>query len=212
MIYCPNSPESERLAETHAGRQIHRTSVAMTAPTTIFLNGTSSSGKTSIAKALQATLDEPFLYFSADIRKPMLPPFREGPGWNVTEVLDNLRHGYYACISALNASGNFVIADQAIEDQAWMALCAETLVHTRTYLIGVRCPQDIAEQRELARGDRSPGLVASQFHTVHQCGIYDLEVDSSVLTPGECADRIKFHIGRHEPTALKRICALKLSE
>ena len=50
----------------------------MNRPTTIFLNGTSSAGKTSIAKALQATMNDPYLYFSADIRKPMLPPYREG--------------------------------------------------------------------------------------------------------------------------------------
>jgi len=154
----------------------------MTPPTIIFLNGTSSSGKTSIAKALQATLEEPYVYFSADIRKPMLPPFRDGLGWDVDVTLSNLRHGYYACISALNDCGNFVIADQAIEDPAWMIQCARTLVGRTAFLIGVRCPQEIAERRELERGDRTSGLVASQVDTVHRIGIYDLDVDTSVLS------------------------------
>ena len=82
----------------------------MNRPTSIFLNGTSSAGKTSIAKALQATMDDPYLYFSADIRKPMLPPYREGLGWSVEQILDNLRLGYYGCLAAMSDSGNYVIA------------------------------------------------------------------------------------------------------
>ena len=40
--------------------------VQMAKGSIIFLNGTSSSGKTSIAKALQQILDEPYLHCSAD--------------------------------------------------------------------------------------------------------------------------------------------------
>ena len=39
----------------------------------IFLNGTSSSGKSSIAKALQNLLETPFLHVSADDFLSMLP-------------------------------------------------------------------------------------------------------------------------------------------
>jgi len=45
----------------------------MTQGTIIFLNGTSSSGKTSIARALQKSLDEPYLYLSVDSFLDMLP-------------------------------------------------------------------------------------------------------------------------------------------
>jgi chloramphenicol 3-O phosphotransferase len=179
----------------------------VTTPIIIFLNGASSSGKTSIAKALQATMEEPYVYFSADIRKPMLPAFRDGLGWEVDAILGNLRHGYYACILALNECGNFVIADQAIEDRAWMIQCARTLVHTRAFLIGVQCPQAVAESRELERGDRILGLVASHINIVHQVGIYDIEVDTSILSSHECAERIKEYVKSNEPSALKRILA-----
>lgn len=179
----------------------------MNRPTLLFLNGTSSAGKTSIALALQATLDDPYLYFSADIRKTLLPPFREGLGWRVDEILTCLRNGYYGCLAAFLQSGNSVITDQAIEQPEWMTLCAEILAPTRTFLIGVRCPLEVAEARERARGDRSLGLVQCHFHLVHQVGIYDLEIDSSLLTPEECAERIKAYIAEHEPTALQRILA-----
>jgi len=39
----------------------------------IFLNGTSSSGKTSLARALQRELEEPFLYYSSDTFATFLP-------------------------------------------------------------------------------------------------------------------------------------------
>ncbi len=180
----------------------------MSGPTTIFLNGTSSAGKTSIAKALQATLEEPYLYFSADIRKGMLPGYREGLGWSVEEILSKLRYGYYGCISALSACGNYVIADQAVERPEWMVQCAETLAPTRTFLIGVRCPLDVAENRERERGDRTLGLVKEQFDVVHQLGIYDLEVDSSAWTPEECAEQIKAYISSHDLAAFRQIVDL----
>jgi len=177
----------------------------MNIPTILFLNGTSSAGKTSIAQALQATLEEPYVYFSADIRRSLLPPFREGLGWSVEEILSNLRQGYYGCVAALAASGNYVIADQAIERPEWMALCAEMLAPSRAFLIGVRCPQEVAERREQERGDRTLGLVREQFHTVHQVGIYDLEVDSATSTPEACAEQIKAYVSTHEPAALRQI-------
>lgn len=177
----------------------------MMPPTILFLNGTSSAGKTSLVAALQATLNEPYLTFSADLRKPMLPPFREGLGWSVPTILDNLRSGYYDCLVSMVATGNYVIADQAMEEPAWVFACAEALKETRAYFIGVRCDLEVALQREQARGDRTIGLVAEQFNTVHQVGIYDLEVDTSQNTPEACAEQIKAYVAAHEPVAFSRL-------
>lgn len=174
-------------------------------PTIIFLNGTSSAGKTSISRALQATLGAPFLAFSADLRKPMLPPYREGSDWDVNAVRDRLRHGYYACLAAFLATGNSVIADQAIERSEWLVLLSETLSETRTYLVGVRCPLAIVEERERERGDRALGLAREHFDAVHHLGIYDVEVDTSLLTPEAAAETIKSHVAAHPPQALRRI-------
>jgi chloramphenicol 3-O phosphotransferase len=174
----------------------------------IFLNGTSSSGKTSIASALQGTLDEPYLYFSADIRKSFLPPYRDGVTWDIDATLDNLRYGFYACLAALAEHGNNVITDQAVEQEEWIVRCAGALKSTRAYLVGVRCPFEVAEQRESARGDRTIGLVREHFNLVHQHGIYDIEVDTSVLNPEECARAIKDYISQNEPRAFSQLLAL----
>jgi chloramphenicol 3-O phosphotransferase len=79
-----------------------------------------------------------------------------------------------------------VIYDPLVLKSAVIAL------HTcKVLFVGVRCPVDIAEQRERDRGDRWPGLVTAHIDLVHAHGIYDLDVDTSVLTAMECAEKIK---------------------
>jgi chloramphenicol 3-O phosphotransferase len=48
----------------------------------IFLNGASSSGKSTLARSLQATLAEPFLHIASDqfVAAGMLPPRRDDGG------------------------------------------------------------------------------------------------------------------------------------
>ncbi|WP_246691382.1 MULTISPECIES: hypothetical protein [unclassified Mesorhizobium] len=52
-------------------------------------------------------------------------------------------------------------------------------------------PLDVLEAREAARADRLPGLARWQYPRVHKGMDYDLEVDTSQLTPLECARRIQ---------------------
>jgi chloramphenicol 3-O phosphotransferase len=47
-------------------------------PQIVFLNGASSAGKTSIAKALQDLTDEPFMLLGLDTCFAMVPPRRAG--------------------------------------------------------------------------------------------------------------------------------------
>ncbi len=87
--------------------------------TIIVLNGTSSSGKSSIAHALQQTLDEPFLHFDCDQFKGMLPLNRTGEGgdFGMDIAARKLVLGFHRILAAMAsstsapASGNNVIAD-----------------------------------------------------------------------------------------------------
>jgi chloramphenicol 3-O phosphotransferase len=54
----------------------------------------------------------------------------------------------------------------------------------------VHCPLAVAEQREQERGDRIVGTVRGQHALVHTFRNYDLDVDTSVATPEECAEAI----------------------
>jgi chloramphenicol 3-O phosphotransferase len=48
----------------------------------------------------------------------------------------------------------------------------------------------VAEQREKARGDRPIGNARGQYALVHSFRQYDLEVDTSLASPEECAQTI----------------------
>ena len=53
--------------------------------------------------------------------------------------------------------------------------------------VGVHCPTEVIEQRERDRGDRIVGQARGHAHLVHSWTDYDLEVDTSLLSPDECA-------------------------
>ena len=56
--------------------------------------------------------------------------------------------------------------------------------------VGVHCPLFVAEQRERERGDRIVGTARGQHARVHTFREYDLDVDTSVTAPRQCAEAI----------------------
>jgi chloramphenicol 3-O phosphotransferase len=52
-------------------------------------------------------------------------------------------------------------------------------------------PPEVAEERERDRGDRALGGARVFADAVHRHGVYDLEVDSSILSPAESAAAIE---------------------
>lgn len=178
----------------------------------ILLNGTSSSGKTSIVRALQNLLEAPYLDAGLDKFIWMLPErYLDRPLWD--EVLGlavqagpaghTLVAGMHRSIAALCASGNNVVADHVLVEPAWLAECAALFSSLPVYFIGVRCPLDVLEQREKSRRNRTLGQAKAQFPLVHAHAIYDLEVDTSLFSPEECAAQIKARVeSANPPTAL----------
>ena len=57
--------------------------------------------------------------------------------------------------------------------------------------MAVRCPLEVAVQRERDRGDRHIGLVRQQFDLVHAGRTYDCEIDTSTLDPEACVAAIR---------------------
>ena len=87
-----------------------------------------------------------------------------------------------------------MIADHVLVEPAWLRDITGRLYELPAYLIGVRCPLDVLENREKLRKNRTLGQARLQYHLVHIPGIYDLEVDTSRFTPEECAAQIKSRI------------------
>ena len=187
----------------------------MTTGTIIILNGASSSGKTSIVKALQDILEEPYVDAGLDRFLWMLPGrYLERPLWD--DVLGLADHagpvghklvaGMHQAIAALSMAGNNVIADHVLVEPAWLRECSSLFSELPAYFVGVRCPLEVLEQRERARKNRTWGQARAQFELVHAHGVYDLEVDTSVYSPMDCARQIKERLeDRYPPYAFKRL-------
>jgi len=167
--------------------------------TILILNGASSSGKTSLLKALQARLPEPYLEAGLDKFIWMLPKrYLDRPLWDdvlglATEAGQTghrLVNGMHQTIATLSRSGLNVVADHVLVEPVWVQQCAELFAELPAYLIGLRCPLDVLEQRERERRDRTLGQARAQFAWVHAHGIYDLEVDTSQQDVEACAGLI----------------------
>ncbi len=161
----------------------------------VFLNGTSSSGKTTIARALQDKLEEPYMYVSVDDFIRMYPekylnPTNQAEAIILSHLIAAAVSGFQKCVASLAQSGNNVIVDHVLQEDGWLKECVVNWKDLDVLFVGVRCPLAIAEQREKERGDRDTGTAQYQFERVHKHGLYDLEVDTSVLDVSECVTRI----------------------
>jgi chloramphenicol 3-O phosphotransferase len=179
----------------------------------IFINGTSSSGKTSILKALQNQLAEPYLDMGIDRFIWMLPArYLDRPLWD--DVLGKaieagatghqLFSGMHHAIAVAAERGNNIIADHVFVEKAWVTECAALFANAPAYLIGINCPLKILEERERNRKNRTLGQARAQFEVIHKYCIYDLEVDTSVFSPDECAAQIIARLAS-PPGAFKKL-------
>ena len=178
----------------------------------IFLNGTSSSGKSTIAKELQQLLPAPYLHVALDGYLSQLPHvyFRANPDQFVP-ALPRLMAGFYAACAAIARAGNHIIVDTVLQEPAWREPCAAALADLSVAFVGVRCPLAVLEQREQARGDRRVGMARHQFDRIHAHGGYDLEVDTANLSATACAAQILAYLQSGQaPTAFARLRAVAI--
>ena len=162
----------------------------------IFLNGASSSGKSTLATALQERLDEPFLHVSSDhlAAGGVLPRRRDRDGpfdwWH--QMRPRFFAGFHRCIPALAYPGNDLIVDHIIEFATWRRDLAALLRGLDVYLIGVHCDLDEIDRRERERGDRRVGEGRTHVTVdgIHTFGPYDLDVDTTRGVSAELVDAV----------------------
>jgi chloramphenicol 3-O phosphotransferase len=171
-------------------------------PNIIFLNGASSSGKSSIAKALQEIIEKPCIHWCID---DYLSEFQKGL-WGKKEIVQlewsKIIRGFHAAGAAIARAGNLVIMDDVLESEPpWVENLLELFEGLSVLFVGVHCPLEELESREKERKERKDGMARFQFDQVHSIVIYDVEVDTSVLNPHESAAIIFEHL-RAEPQSL----------
>lgn len=198
--------------------------------TVLFVNGASSSGKTSLCQALQAQWPGPLAMVGVDTLISMLAPAYTGFGERAAEgypfrvgsdaegrrltvartgpagrVL-NRRLAAFAAGCA--ADGLDVIVDHVTLEPEDLEDFAEVLDPASTWLIGVRCDLEELERRERARGDRALDLARDQAGRVHagrwRC---DLMLDSTEAAPDRLARQVLDLVAKGRPRALETLRA-----
>ncbi|MCX4866878.1 MULTISPECIES: chloramphenicol phosphotransferase CPT [unclassified Streptomyces] len=171
----------------------------------IVLNGGSSSGKSGIARCLQTVLPDPWLTFGVDTLIEAMPASMSGSDAGIEFAPDGevvvgaefrtLETAWIEGVAAMAGAGAGIIVDEvflggAESQQRWQ----KALDGLGVLWVGVRCESAVAAAREIARGDRVPGMAAAQAELVHRGVTYDLEVDTTRSEPIECALIIAAHI------------------
>lgn len=177
----------------------------------IILNGGSSSGKSGIVRCLQAVLPEPWLAFGCDSFVDALPArmresdggivFAADGGVSVGADFLALEAAWREGVVAMVRSGARVVIDDvflggAASQQRWRKALGGP-GETGVLWVGVRCESAVAAGREVARGDRVPGMASAQADSVHEGVVYDLEVDTTRAESLECARAIAARVHGH---------------
>ncbi|MCX4821334.1 chloramphenicol phosphotransferase CPT family protein [Streptomyces sp. NBC_01142] len=173
----------------------------------IFLNGTSSSGKSSIAKELLQVLDEPYFHMPVDAFHAMRSQ-REAAPDELRDVLRRTWMGFHRAVAGMAAAGNNVVVDHVLSEQWRLLDCLGLFAARDVVLVGVRCSLLEVERRERERGDRPVGLAARQLEQVHAHGLYDIECDTTTADAVDCAQQIRDCLPRRPtPTAFEQLRA-----
>lgn len=146
----------------------------------LLLHGASSAGKSTLARALQERLDEPFWHLSIDHLRSVLPMARIARGefdWRALRA--PFFAGFHDALPALAGAGNDLIVEHIVETPEWLARLVEGLAGLDVYFVALHCPLDELERRERARGDRPLGDARRDFAQVHGFARYDLELDAT---------------------------------
>lgn len=162
----------------------------------IFLNGVTSSGKTSIVDAMQNRGDIFFYAMANDLFQDMVGVryLRE----NYWKYLGDVLMEMYHTAKAFSDRGHHVILDGVLSERTEIPdhyrQMLEILSDSPLYMVHVTCPLEVCRRRNLARGDRGEFQSHEQAEHMPQDIDYALEVDTSVLSSEECAEIIVRHI------------------
>lgn len=174
----------------------------------IILNGPSSSGKTTLALALQKKIDIPFIRFSFDLflDHKALPSEGMKKGTFSWEAMrPSVFRGIHQCLPALATAGNNIIFDHIIETKPWLYELVSLISELDVFFVGLHCSLPELERREIQRGDRRKGEARTDFETVHGITSYDLELNSENPLDDNVNTLAQAWKQRQRPSALDRM-------
>jgi chloramphenicol 3-O phosphotransferase len=194
----------------------------------VILNGAPRSGKSSIVTAIQESFEGLWMNLGVDVFVTQVTPkrFRPGVGLRPGEeshrlapLVPALYEAMYESIAAHSRAGLNVVVDVGHHDGRILANSARRLAGLPVLFVGVHCPIEVIMDRrnsghvgregEYLTGSTTepiPAPVLAWQRAVHVPGIYDLEVDTSVLSPSEVAGAIRRRLEEGPPpSAFRRL-------
>ena len=186
----------------------------------ILLNGPSSSGKSTLARALRELIfterGEEYGIVSIDDHMKI----SEHETIYEDDVYDISGDMCESIANALNTAPG-VIVDHVITSERIFRRLEETALPFRLVSIRVECPLEVLRERERERGDRSLGSAEASYTYLFPKDGYDLTVNTHEMTPEECARKIFRYCFPSETDAAfvfgnrrfkYRVCAVILSK
>lgn len=159
----------------------------------ILLNGPSSSGKSTLSKALQALIREqsnelyPVVSIDDFMKISTSETIYEDDVYEINGEMCE-----YAREQLQTYPG--VIIDHVITSQRIYQQLTELLTEHRLHAVRVRCPLKVLLQREAARKNRCIGSAEASYQYLYPQDGYDTAVDTHANSSAECAQQIYDHI------------------
>jgi chloramphenicol 3-O phosphotransferase len=200
----------------------------------VVLNGPPRSGKSSIVKVIQETFEGPWMNLGVDVFGRCVTPPRYRPGMglrpggerpDIEALIPALYAALYDSVAAHSRQGLNVVVDVGHHDAYSAPLkvlpdAARRLRGLPALLVGIHCPLEVIMARRDAgqagreghyvmsgpRGEIPEPVLRWQRH-VHLPGIYDLEIDTSTVTPEAAAAMIRDRFEGPPPSAFRLLAA-----
>lgn len=174
----------------------------MNQPKIVLLNGSSSSGKSTLAHALQQQLK---LTHGKDYAIISIDDFLDMQSDQPIYEDDVFEISSKICDRVINllTSNDGAIIDHVITSERILAQLLNLLSPHYLLLVQVTCPLQILKEREQLRGNRCIGSAAASTQYLYPKDGYDLTVDTFKSTAQECSSQIVkalYHAADHNAT------------
>jgi chloramphenicol 3-O phosphotransferase len=193
----------------------------MRLPDMILLNGTSIAGKSSLQSALQDRLPAPYIRMGIDdfvFERSPVRWFGAEEGLRFERRNDGLvdvvygaevmrlQRAYHRSVRICVEQGLRVVVDEVILTRELLDDWVEVLSSLDVFFIGMRCDAEEIVLRENTRRDRTRGTALAQMDLVHAHGLYDLELDSTLLPTSALARQVLEALQRRvSPSAFEQL-------
>lgn len=203
----------------------------------IFLNGTSSVGKSTLARAIMRQSERPFIYYSIDhlvnfwIDEKFVAFENEPKDWffhdisvdeygnRLTHIIDGpnavqLHWDMIESLAVLIQKGYDLIIDEVLWEKEIFERYIDALCFSKkVFIVKVICDLIECERRENEREDRFKGLARGLYSKVYNNDlIYDLEIDTTTDSADASAKQVVQFVESHKaPTAFLEYISQKIT-